>query len=292
MGLGELLSLASAVSWAIAVIMFRGISHSLPAFNVNLFKNLIGFALLLPTAAVLYSGNWPSMEQHAFWITMASGFVGIALADTLYLRTLHLIGAANTAIIGSLYSPFVIIGSIAFLGEWLNGSELAGIALVMAGVLTATLKAEHLYDPKALKTGLAAGVLAMAFNAAGIIMVKPILTDQPFVYVVSLRLLAGSIGLLPLLYFSGGSKNVIKAFREFREWKRLTIASILGTYVSMMLWLGGYRYTTASIASILNETSTIFIIILAWVFLKEPLSKRKILGSLLSIAGVFIIIAV
>ena len=54
----------------------------------------------------------------------------------------------------------------------------------------------------------------------------------------------------------------------------------------MLFWLGGYKYTSASVAAILNETTSIFIVVLAAIFLHEALTRRKLLGVALTISGV------
>ncbi|HAI58249.1 MAG TPA: hypothetical protein DCM32_00010 [Xanthomonadaceae bacterium] len=52
------------------------------------------------------------------------------------------------------------------------------------------------------------------------------------------------------------------------------------------LWLGGCKFTSASVAAILNASSSVFILLLAWVWLKEPLSRRARAGGALTVAGV------
>ena len=48
-GWGEFFALASALCWALAIILFRRSGDALPAFELNLFKNLVGFLLIVPT---------------------------------------------------------------------------------------------------------------------------------------------------------------------------------------------------------------------------------------------------
>jgi drug/metabolite transporter (DMT)-like permease len=58
-----------------------------------------------------------------------------------------------------------------------------------------------------------------------------------------------------------------------------------------MLWVAGMKYTKAGAAAILNQTSTIYVLLLASVFLKEPLTRRKIVASILAIGGIVLITA-
>jgi len=48
-GWGEFFALSSALVWALAVILFRRSGETLPAFELNLFKNLFGLVLMIPT---------------------------------------------------------------------------------------------------------------------------------------------------------------------------------------------------------------------------------------------------
>ena len=55
-------------------------------------------------------------------------------------------------------------------------------------------------------------------------------------------------------------------------------------------WIVGFKYTSVSVASILNQTSVFFTLILAAIFLKERLSSLKIAGAVLGFLGVTLII--
>ena len=66
----------------------------------------------------------------------------------------------------------------------------------------------------------------------------------------------------------------------------LVTAALVGQLLSMLLWLAGYKYTSASIAAILNETASVFIVVLAWIFLGERLTRRKALGIVCTLGGV------
>jgi drug/metabolite transporter (DMT)-like permease len=66
-------------------------------------------------------------------------------------------------------------------------------------------------------------------------------------------------------------------------------ASILGAYVSNLAWLAGMKLTRASVAAPLNQLSTIFIFILAAIFLKEKVTRRKMAAVVLASLGAFLV---
>ena len=57
----------------------------------------------------------------------------------------------------------------------------------------------------------------------------------------------------------------------------------------MIAWVAGYKYNTAATAAILNQTATIFTVILAVLFLREKLNLRKTLGAIVATAGVLMV---
>ena len=80
------------------------------------------------------------------------------------------------------------------------------------------------------------------------------------------------------------------AFAGVRHWPHVIAGSVLGTYLSMMLWLAGYKYTKASIASVLNEMAAVFILALAAIFLHDRLKPAQLAGSAVAIAGVLLVV--
>ena len=290
-GWGEFFALASAVCWAFAIILFRRIGDALPPFELNLFKNVLGLLLVAPTLAVIEGIQLGAFSVGEIGITLLSGFLGIAVADTWYLRALSLMGASRTGIVASLLSPFVILLSILFLGESLHGPQLAGFALVMAGILLVTWRQNRReVDAAHLGKGVFYGVGAMFMMAVGIVMVKEILETRPFLWTTGLRLLGGVGGMLIYMAVRGRFGRVRQRFLQPLPWPTIITASFLGAYVSMMMWLAGYKLIPASEASILNETANAWIVLLAWLMLGESISLRKIGGILLTSIGVVIML--
>ena len=52
---------------------------------------------------------------------------------------------------------------------------------------------------------------------------------------------------------------------------------------------GGMKFTQASVASALNQTSTIFIFIFAGLFLKDPVTFKRAIGIFLAFLGSFLV---
>jgi drug/metabolite transporter (DMT)-like permease len=49
------------------------------------------------------------------------------------------------------------------------------------------------------------------------------------------------------------------------------------------------KYTQASQASALNQTSNVFVFIFAWIFLKEKMTVQRVIGIGLAFIGVYLV---
>jgi len=135
MGIGEAFSIGSALAWSGGVIIYKRLGETLAPLQLNLLKNLIVLALIVPTLLLMPGFAWPSLPLSAVMLSLVSGVLGIAVADTLYFRALNTLGAARMGVMGNLYSPFVIVLSFLFLSERLTALQGVGFVLVSAGVL-------------------------------------------------------------------------------------------------------------------------------------------------------------
>lgn len=286
MGIGEALAISSAAAWAVGVILARQLGATLPPLALNLLKNSLVLAVLAPVAVLLFAGQWPQLPAHDIVLVLASGVLGIALADTLYFRALNELGAGRMGVIGNLYSPLVLVMGFLWLDERLGARQWLGFGLVGLGVLLVSRPPrEWKTHPAHTLRGVLIGMTAIALMAVAIVMVKRVLEEQPLLWVTLLRLV-GAVGGLALIAVLPAMRKRI-AFEPAKvPWGRLVLAALVGQGLSMVFWLGGYKYTSASVAAILNESASVFLVILAALWLREPMGRRGAIGVMLTFSGI------
>jgi drug/metabolite transporter (DMT)-like permease len=304
MAIGEILSLLCAFLWAIAVIYYKKAGDHFNAYEMNLFKSVLVFVLMVPTVIIadqLFSATQnfnhtymfgfliPKIETSQLFIILSSGFVGIMLADMFYLRALQLIGASLTGITGSLYSPFVVGFSLLFLGESLNLWQYIGMFMVLSGVVLVGYRKKSLDLMHPPIKGFVYAVLAVLFTALGIVMIKPLSNDVPFFWLILIRSFGGMVAMMIYGLVLKKSLAILHIVKK-KGGKWLIVGAFIGQYVSMMVWVAGYKYTSASIASILNETASIFILLLSWLMLGEKIDRKKLMGICITMAGVVFVL--
>jgi drug/metabolite transporter (DMT)-like permease len=291
MGIGEACSIGAALSWAGGVIVYKRLGETLSPLQLNLVKNVLVLGMIAPTLLLVHGPEIPALPLSAIALALISGVLGIALADTLYFRALNTLGAGRMGIVGNFYSPFVIVLSFVLLGERLNGLQLAGFALVSGGVLIVSSHDPHKRLSRAqLRRGAMLGVAAVLLMASAIVMVKRVLEVQPLLWIVLLRLVGGVVGMLVLFAWRREPLPIPGRGIHLR-WPLLVLAAFLGQYVSMVLWMAGYKYTEASVAAVLNETASVFIVLLAALFLHEGLDARRLAGVTCTLSGVACMLA-
>jgi drug/metabolite transporter (DMT)-like permease len=286
MGIGEALALASAATWAVGVILARQLGATLPPLALNLLKNGLVLSVLAPVALFVYAGQWPQLPPMDLLLVLSSGVLGIAVADTLYFRALNELGAARMGIIGNLYSPLVLLMGYVWLQERLGAQQWVGFALVALGVLLVTRpSARSGQTPVHTVRGVLIGMTAIALMAVAVVMVKHVLEQQPLLWVTLLRL-CGAVAGLALIAWLPAMRRWVAFSPRTIVWPRLVAAALVGQGLSMLCWLGGYKYTSASVAAVLNESASVFLVVLAALWLREPLTRRGIVGVALTFGGI------
>jgi drug/metabolite transporter (DMT)-like permease len=121
--------------------------------------------------------------------------------------------------------------------------------------------------------------------AVGIVMIKPVLNRAPLLWAVEIRMLGGVAALLLYLAFNPRRRLILSTLLV-RESRLATIgSSVIGGYFAMVCWLGGMKLTQVSVASALNQTNTVFVLLFAAWILRERISPTRVIAILVAFAG-------
>ena len=293
--LGEILSLGSAITWGISVSLFKIIGNSVSPYILNPLKNTIGTILFVLTVLLISDVSAiNNLSTDESLILALSGIIGITIADVLFLISLNILGTSRSAIINTIYSPMVIMLAYFILDESLTFADVIGGLMILLSILYLSFNQEK-SNINNLNKGLLIGILAYSLMALGIIMVKPILNRfsnsiEMQLWIIVFRLIPGTLLSYVTMSFMIKKKEIILQLSNKKKWPIILLGSFLGTYVGFAMWVIGMAKTSASIASILNQTSTIFIAFFGWLILKETFSRKMMICFFISIIGAFIII--
>ena len=284
--IGITCSAAAAFFWAVAIILFKKSGDHFSPMALNLFKCTVTLILLIPTLLLCGIDLFPEKPAYDWIMFCVSGLLGIALADTLFFMALSRLGAGMIAIVDCLYLPIVIFISFVFLDEILGIKGLFGATLVFIAIFVGSASKKSISVTGIdFYIGIILGIFAIILIAGSIVMLKRLLEDTNVLWASFARVLAGTLGLYLVVLLSPGRKRLLAELYPSKTWFSALPASVAGNYIAMIAWLAGMKYTMVSIAAVLNQLSTVFIFILAAIFLKEPVTLPRVSATILAVSG-------
>ena len=286
--MGDLYAVITAICWSSAVVLFDISTKNFTAIQLNVLKNFIGVFGFILTIIVLSIPS-PNFSQQDIFTLALSGVLGILIADGLFLESLRRLGSGISAVISTIYTPTVFIIAFILFNETINLHSYIGGVLVLGGITISVFQPPKTIKKRDLYIGIMFGIMANILTAYSVLIIKPIMKNNSVVYVALYRFSIGFIFGILINILKSGIKQVIQKFKQGLTNQYVILGAFLGTYLSVIFWLAGYKYTLAGRAAIYNQLSTVFIIILARVFLKEPMTSKKIIGVSLAIFGAMIV---
>ena len=174
------------------------------------------------------------------------------------------------------------ISAVGLFGAPISVAVVAGVLLVSLGTLMIALK--HHADRRSIAWAVATGVTIAAYTVIDSQGVRA--SPNPFSYIAWVFLvLGGGIGLIFALW--RGPKFIVAARSQ---WKPGLAAGALGI-VTYGLALWAYRLGDVPRLAALRETSILFGVGIAVVFLKEKVSRFRALGAVTIAAGAIVLLA-
>ncbi|WP_022667175.1 DMT family transporter [Desulfospira joergensenii] len=288
--LGSFFAINAALFWAVAIILYKKSQGSFSPITLNIYKSIVALVLISVTMLLFNIPFFPDKPLKYWMMLSLSGFLGITLADIFFFIALDRLGAGLLAIVECLYLPSVLLFSFIFLGESLSPWGIAGSLLVFSAVIMGSLTKRKVAEEtsslsKETLWGLIAGILSILFLALGIVIVKEVLEQTDVFWATLVRVWAGVLSLGIIVLCHPGRGRYLAELKFSRAWLTALPASVAGNYIALVFWVAGMKYTTASRAAILNQMSTIFIFILAALFLKEKITLNRALAIGLAMTG-------
>ena len=288
LNLGDFYAILTALCWSCGVIFFEIAGRVLNSLQISLLKNIVG-VLGFISFIILQGDPFPDFIGQEYFILIISGIIGVVIGDILFLASLRRIGSSLSAIVSTGYTISIFILAFLMFGEVISFISYLGGVLVILGVVIGTIDRDLERTPKEILYGVSFGLLANLCTAYSVLLLRPIMDVHPVVPIALIRFSIGMIiSAFGILYLNGKlalRETILKGFSNYN----LLAGAFFGTFLSVIFWLAGFKYTLAGRAAIYNQLSTIFIILLASVFLNQQMTKRKWVAVSLALMGSFIV---
>ncbi len=290
--LGELSALGSALAIAASAVILRSLAVFITARPLQTMRAWFGTIFIF--IIVLLLGKTSKLAEVSvllLGLLAASALLGAVVGDTLYMRTLSIVEASRSfpTIRGTQIITTIIVASLLF-DEKVTWATGAGGIMIMGGVYLAAFaktggKRNTPYIAVPAKKWLFMAIIAGLCWTISFSFMKAVLKEVDAVTAQAFRLPFASLILTAMTFQAGEGKKL----RLFDYRRKTLIYIILGGILSygigVLLELYALSFAGMTKAALLTAWTPLFILFLSTLFLKEKVTLRLILGTLLCSGG-------
>ena len=296
--LGQIAGLATSVCWSFTSIFFTLSGRIVGSPVVN--RTRLVFALLMVGALHWVMEGQPlpfdAAPERWGWLAL-SGFIGFVFGDACLFQAFVMIGPRLSMLLMALNPVIGAFLAWVLLGETLKSVELVGIALAISGVAWVVMDRKNGEEHRANGTlrsyilGVVFGLGGALGQAGGLVASKQGLEgDFPALSGNMIRLVAATLMIWGFAVVQGHARPTVTALREQPHAIRFILAgAVAGPFIGVTFSLIAVQNAPVGIASTLMSLTPIILLPLAYVFFKEPITRRAISGTLLAFAGITIL---
>ena len=289
--IGETLTLTAALCWAAGANLYKVGLRNMGPIKLNLVRSCAAAAILLIFVLAWNKGGYfLLLHTPSAAYLIAASLIGWALGDTLYLISLKHIGVAHAVPLTYSYPLFLVPMSMFILREPFTLNIAAGTVLIVLAVWLLSGQGKLQLNGSA-KLGFIAGVSTAICWALGVTLFKLIVESFDPVFAAFFKILIVLPFLAAYLKVFGSRDSSSLAPPKMSE----VIAAMMGGIISVglgdMIYLVGLSLTQANTAVPLGSSTPIFSAILAAIFLKERLTSRSIISSVLVVLGAILLLS-
>lgn len=306
--LGEIISLAVAVSWTATALFAEIGSKRLGSLQLNVIRMVLSLTLLSITLWIFTGTPYPMYADGKawFWLLM-SGFVGYVLGDYCLFNSYVIIGSRFGQLFMTLAPPAAAISGWIILGERLHFQAIIGMIVTLTGIGISVLSksngdghSSHKLSLKLPLKGVLFGIGAGLGQGIGIVLSKvgmnhyaasipageeAVVQMLPFASTL-IRAIIGTVGFICIMGFRRKLGTLKSAVKDRKGMRAAIFATITGPFIGVSLSLMAVQHTEAGIASTIMALTPVFIIWPAHLIFKQKVTLREVIGAIISVVGV------
>ena len=302
--LGEIISLAVAVSWTFSAWYADKASRRIGSMETNVIRLVLATVFLGLLLWVTVGRPYPVHADGKAWLWLSlSALVGYVFGDWCLFNCYVCIGPRFGQLLMTLAPPSAAIAGWVLLGESLSWKSWLAMAVTLSGIAISILnKGEgHHFNLSLPARGILLGAGAGIGQGVGLVLSKvgmehysaaipagagdAVAGMLPFASTM-IRAIVGGAGFLILLSLQKGMGRLKEAVHDGKGMKYATLLTIFGPALGVSLSLMAVRYADAGIASTLMALTPVLIIIPDTLVNKHPVKLKEMVGVAVTMLGV------
>jgi drug/metabolite transporter (DMT)-like permease len=307
--LGESVALGTTLSWSIGIFPFTEAARRMGPNQVNHIR-LVFAVIFLTTLSLIFlpvsfTGLFTSpLPQHWLWFGL-SGVIGLALGDYFGFTSFAVLGPRIGSIFSTLAPAAALFAGYFVIGERINIIGIAGILITIGGVIWLTLtrsakSAMQDHEHGKVGTGILFGILSAVCQGVGVVLANKGFQSQidhhdlaPF-QATWIRMICATSIIWVITLSQGKLKTITEpAFGNKNKGLIYTLGgTIFGPVigVSLSMYSVSLLHDKPSVAQTIFSLMPVVVLPLSWLFYKEKITLKSVLGAFVAIAGVVILI--
>ena len=304
MYLGEIISLAVAVSWTVTALFAEVASKRIGSLQFNVVRMFLSIVMLGLTLWCFTGSPVPLYANSDAWLWLSlSGFVGYLLGDYCLFNSYILIGSRFGQLFMTLAPIAAAFSAWAILGERMSLQAVVGMLVTISGIGLSVLNkggGKHRLSLKLPLKGVLFGIGAGIGQGVGLVLSKvgmnhyvqsipageEMVADlMPFASTM-IRAITGFVGFFLVMIFQKKHSTMSVVLRNRKGMNAALWATFAGPFIGVSLSLMAVQYTEAGIASTLMALTPIFILWPSSFFFGQKVTTKEIAGAVISVVGV------
>ena len=290
-----LLALAASFSWVLSQLFGHKPALYYGSLQFNRLRMIIASFLL--TIMILLTGNqWEIASNSWKWI-IVSGIVGIGFGDLFLFIAMERLGPRRTGILFAVNAPLAALFAWLLLDEALTYFTIFAIIFGFIGIVLAVIyggpktniHAWELTKPP-LWIGVGAGLIAASGQAAGVLILRPVMEQGTDPLQVSLiRVLAAGIFLWTLIFFDKNKSKTWEIPPMSVSWHVIG-NGFFGLSFGLALFLKALETGQVAKVSMLVSISPVLMLPFVWFQTKKMPVLGAWLGAFFVVLGSWMIV--
>jgi drug/metabolite transporter (DMT)-like permease len=290
------LLLLMTLIWGTNYTVIKSAFREVDPQGFNAVRLILASLVMLATMAITRRVRWnPADVFHTAepvtrrdWIALAGlGFVGHGVYQYLFIGGVARTSIANSSLLLAA-SPVVItilgvaLSRVGGFGERVTAMHWAGTLLSLAGIYIVVRSGGKTAGQSLVGDLMMGGaVLCWSFYT---IAARPLMERHSPVGVTALSMAIGTLFYVPLAW--PVMMRVPWTTISVPTWLALIYSAVLSICVAYVIWYVGVRELGSARTAVYSNLMPIVAMVTAAVWLREPVSRGKVIGAALVLAGV------
>jgi DME family drug/metabolite transporter len=296
--IGELAAIGAALSWTISAMLYRRALQQTKPVSANIVRlSSTSVVLLVFLVAMITLGVTTSLRPDIIALAAASGIIGLGLGDTLYMVSLERIGVARAVPITCTYPLFNLLWAVFLIGEPITLPLLSGVVIIFVGVWLLShenLSSKGENRKSSSVTGIAAALVTAILWSISIAMMDIAVKNAAATPSLEDAFVINTVRTVTVAALLLALSPIIDRQHIFLKMKKRTAATlVIGGIVALAIgWFFlGYSFLEIpeSQAVPISSTTPLFSTLVGVFLLHEKVTARNMLGSIIVVAGIFLV---